>query len=42
MQIAEQEILVVCASLVHCCADKKNVVVASQLYDAADVHFTVE
>ena len=30
MQIAEQEILVVCASLVHCCAVKKNVIVASQ------------
>ena len=40
-QIAEQEILIACASLVHCCA-VKNVVVASQLYDVADVQFTVE
>jgi len=39
----EQEILEVCASLVvHCCAIKKNVIVASQLYDVADVLFTVE
>jgi len=43
VQIAGQEILVVCASLVvHCCAVKKNVIVASQLYDVADVQFTVE
>ena len=43
MQIAEQEILTVSASLVvHCCAAKKNVIVASQLYDVADVQFTVE
>jgi len=42
VQIAEQEILKVCAPLVHCCAGKKNVIVASQLYDAADVQFTVE
>jgi len=42
VQIAEQEILIACASLVvHCCA-VKNVVVASQLYDVADVQFTVE
>ena len=42
MQIAEQEIFIVVASLVvHCCAIKKNVVVASQLYDVADVQFTV-
>ena len=42
MQIAEQEILMVVASLVgHCCAIKKNVVVASQLYDVANVQFTV-
>jgi len=27
---------------VHCCAIKKNVIVASQLYDVADVQFTVE
>ena len=31
-----------CASLVvHCCAIKKNVVVASQLYDVANAQFTV-
>jgi len=43
MQIAEQEILIVVASLVvDCCAIKKNVIVASQLYDVADVHVTVE
>ena len=42
MQIAEQEILIDCTSLVHCCAVKKNVIVASQLYDVADVQFTVE
>jgi len=42
VQIAEQEMLVVCASLVvHCCA-VKNVIIASQLYDVADVQFTVE
>jgi len=36
--IAEKEILIVLASLaVHCCAVKKNVIVASQLYDVADV-----
>jgi len=41
VQIAEQEILVVCASLVvHCCAVKKNVIVA--LYDVADVQFPLE
>ena len=40
--IAEKEILIVVASLaVHCCAIKKNVIVASQLYDVADVQFTV-
>jgi len=39
----EQEILVVCASLVvHCCAVKKNVIVESQLYDVADVQFTAD
>jgi len=42
VQMAEQETLVVCASLVHCCAVKKNVIVPSQLYDVADVQFTVE
>jgi len=30
VQIAEQEILVVVASLVHCCAIRKSVIVASQ------------
>ena len=41
--IAKKEILIVVASLVvHCCAIKKNVIVASQLYDVADVQFTVE
>ena len=40
---AEKEILVAVASLVvHCCAIKKNVIVASQLYDVADVQFSVE
>ena len=42
MKTAEQEILMVVASLVHCCAVKKNVIVASQLYDVADVQFTVD
>jgi len=43
VQIVEQEILVVCASLVvHFCAVKKNVIFASQLYDVADVQFTVD
>jgi len=41
--IAEKEILIAVASLVvHCCAIKKNVIVASRLYDVADVRFTVE
>ena len=41
--IAEKETLIVVASLVvHCCAIKKNVIVASQLYDIADEQFTVE
>ena len=40
--IAEKEILIVVLSLVHCCAVKKNVIVASQLYGVADVQFTVE
>jgi len=40
---AGKEILAVVASLVvHCCAIEKNVIVASQLYDVADVQFTVE
>jgi len=38
VQISEQEILIVVASLVvHCYAITKNVIVASQLYDVADV-----
>ena len=40
--IAEKEILIVVATLVHCCAIEKNVTVASQLYDVADVQFTLE
>ena len=40
--IAEKEILIVVASLVHCCAITKNVIVASQLYHVADVQFTIE
>jgi len=42
--IAEKEILiiVVASLVVHCCAVKKNVIVASRLYDAADVQFTIE
>jgi len=41
--IAEKEILIAVGSLVvHCCAIKKNVIVASQLYDVAEVQFTVE
>ena len=40
---AEKEIWIVVASIVvHCCAVKKNVIVASQLYDVDDVQFTVE
>jgi len=31
-----------CVLVVHCCAIKKKVIVASQLYDVADVQFTVE
>ena len=39
--IAEKEILIVVASLVvHCCATEKNVIVASQLYDVADVGYS--
>ena len=41
MQMAEQDILIVDKSLVHCCAIRKNVIVASLLYDVADVQFTV-
>jgi len=39
--IAEKEMLIVVALLVHCCAIK-NVIVASQLYDVVDVQCTVE
>jgi len=40
--IAEKEILIVVTSLViHCCAIK-YVIVASQLYDVADVQFALE
>jgi len=43
MQIAEQEILIGVASLViHCRAIKKDVTIASQLDDVADVQFTVD
>ena len=35
-------LIVVASLVVHCCAIKKNVVVVSQLYDFADVQFTVE
>jgi len=42
VQIAQKEILIVVASLVHCSAIKKNVIGASQLYDVADIQFTVE
>ena len=42
MQTVEQKILRVAASLVHCCVIKKNVIVASWLYDVADVQFTVD
>jgi len=45
VQIAKQEIWIVVASLVvHCCASKKNDIVASRLglYDVADVKFTVD
>jgi len=39
---AEKEILTVVVSLVHCCAIKKNVIVASQLCHVADVQFTIK
>ena len=42
MQIAEQEILVVAARHLFIVVEKKNVIVASQLYDVTDVQFTVE
>jgi len=42
VEMAEKEILRVVASLVvHCCTIKTNVIVASHLYDVADVQFTV-
>ena len=41
MPIAEKEILIVVALLVHYSAIKKNVIGASQLYDVADIQFTV-
>ena len=34
--------LAVASLVVHCCAIKKNIIVASQLYDVADAQFTVE
>jgi len=41
--IAKKEILIVVSSLVvHCWAIRNNVIVAWQLYDVADVQFTVE
>ena len=41
--IAEKESLIVVVSfVVHCCAIKKNVIVASQLCDVVDVQFTIE
>jgi len=39
--IAEKEILIVVVSLVVHCAFTKNVIVASRLYDVADVQFKV-
>jgi len=43
VQVVEKEMLIVVASLVvHCSPVKKNVIVASQLYDVADIQFTVE
>jgi len=40
--IAQKEILIVFASLVvHCCAFTMNVIVASRLYDVANVQFAV-
>ena len=43
VQLAEKEILIVVASLtVHCCAVKKYVIVASYLYDLANLQCTIE
>jgi len=42
VQLTEKEILIAVASLVvHYCAVRKNVAVVSQLYDVADVQFTL-
>jgi len=38
----KRKLIVVALLVVHCCAIKKNVIVASQLYDVADVQFTAE
>jgi len=38
----KETLTVVVSIVVHCCAIKKNVTVASRLYDAADVQFTIE
>ena len=40
--IAEKGIFLSCCVTCYLCAIKKNVIVASQLYDVADVQFTVE
>jgi len=40
--IAEKEILIVVASLVHCRVIKKNVIVVSQLHHVADVQFAID
>jgi len=41
--IAEKEIFMsCCVTCCSLCAIKKNVIVASQIYDVADVQFTVE
>jgi len=40
VQIAEQKILRFCVSLLHCYEVKKNVIVAPQLYDVADVLYS--
>jgi len=38
----KRKLIVVASLVVHCCAIKKNDIVASQLYDVADAEFTVE
>jgi len=35
-------LIVVASLVVHCCAIKKNVIVASQLHNVADVQFTID